>query len=60
MARLSVYFDLLNAYSDEKKSDILFQIMEQVNLVGEDNLDTIGCYVLEVLKENYLVFPKSK
>jgi len=29
--------------------------MAQVDIIGEDNLDLMGVYILEVLKENYLI-----
>lgn len=56
MAKLAPNIEMLNYYSEDKKSEILFQILEQVDLVGKDDLDALGCYILDVLKKNYLIF----
>lgn len=56
MAKLKSDIEVLNVYSDSKKSEILSEILEQVDLVGEDGLNTLGCYILSVLKKNCLIF----
>lgn len=56
MARIEVAWETLDLYSPETREDILFKIMEQVDIIGEDNLDLMGAYILEVLKDNYLIF----
>jgi len=60
MAKLKTFMELFYSLSDKKKSDILFQIFEQVDLVGEDDLDTLGCYILEILKKECLIFENNK
>jgi len=60
MAKLKTFMELFYRLNDNKKSDILFQILEQVDLIGEDDLDTLGCYILEILKKECLIFENNK
>lgn len=56
MAKLKSDPLIFHEYSNKKKSDILGQILEQIDLVGKDDLDAIGSGVLSVLKNNCLIF----
>lgn len=60
MAKIKTDMKILNLYSDSKKAEILSQILEQVDLVSEDDLDTLGCYVLGVLKKNGLILQDGR
>lgn len=55
MRKLYTSFNTLDILKDNEKSDILFEILEQISLVGEEELDTIGCYVIDVLTKHGLV-----
>lgn len=56
MSKLEANVEILDYYSDDKRKDILARILEQVELLGEDNLDSLGSSVLGILKKNLLVF----
>lgn len=60
MARIEVAWEIYDLYNTGNKSQLLFKILEQVELVGDDSLDTLGGNIIEVPKAHRLIFQDGK
>lgn len=59
LARINCSFEVFEIISDKSAKEILFKVLEQIEMVGEDDsnaISSIGANVLETLKKEGLIF----